>query len=218
MKHALLVLWLSVLFCFPGALTAQTKKPNTNTPAVMSSAYGEKLTIPGIPNPGKINDVLYRGAQPNEQGLSELKKLGITTIVDLRAEDRDKVEWERKQAQALGLRFVHIPIEGFAAPTNEEVARFLSLFRENAQQKVFVHCLLGKDRTGVFVASYRMAMEKWPSQQALQGMYSFGFYGFWHLSMKSFVQDFPARLTAAPALAGFLDLKARLPLPATSAN
>src|ERR1700688_1886707 len=135
-----------LILCATAQVRAQ-EKPQPITPSVMSSAYGEKLKIHGIPNPGKINEGLYRGAQPNEQGLEELKKLGITTIVDLRAEDRAKSEWERQQAEKLGMRFVHIPIAGFAAPTNEEVAQFLALFRDS-QQKVFVHCLLGEDRTG----------------------------------------------------------------------
>jgi tyrosine-protein phosphatase SIW14 len=181
------------------------------TPSVMSSAYGEKLKIHGVPNPGKINEGLYRGAQPNEQGLAELKKLGITTIVDLRAEDHGKSEWERQQAEKLGMRFVHIPIAGFAAPTNEEVAQFLSLFRDS-QQKVFVHCLLGEDRTGVFVATYRMSVQKWPVAQAMREMNNFGFNGFWHPAMKAFVRDFPARLNSAPAFATFQDSKSPAPI------
>jgi protein tyrosine phosphatase (PTP) superfamily phosphohydrolase (DUF442 family) len=181
------------------------------TPSVMSSAYGEKLKIHGVPNLGKINDGLYRGAQPNEQGLEELKKLGITTIVDLRAEDRGKSEWERQQADKLGMRFVHIPIAGFAAPTNEEVAQFLSLFSD-PQQKIFVHCLLGEDRTGVFVATYRMSVQKWPVTQAMREMNSFGFNGFWHPAMKAFVRDFPARLTSAPAFASLQNGKSAAPI------
>jgi protein tyrosine/serine phosphatase len=177
----------------------------------MSSAYGEKLKIRGVPNPGKINDGLYRGAQPNAQGLEELKRLGITTIVDLRAEDRGKSEWERQQTEKLGMRFVHIPIAGFAAPTNEEVAQFLSLFRDS-QQKIFVHCLLGEDRTGVFVATYRMSVQKWPVAQAMREMNTFGFNGFWHPAMKAFVRDFPARLTSAPALSSLQDGKSPPPI------
>jgi tyrosine-protein phosphatase SIW14 len=189
------------------SVTSQGRAQNTSqpiTPSVMTSAYGEKLKIHGIPNPGKINDGLYRGAQPSEEGLEELKKLGITTIVDLRAEDRGKSEWERQQAEKLGMRFVHIPIAGFAAPTNEEVAQFLSLFHDS-QQKIFVHCLLGEDRTGVFVATYRMSVQKWPVAQAMREMNSFGFNGFWHPAMKAFVRDFPARLTSAPAFASLHD-------------
>lgn len=200
---------LLILSVIPQGRAQDTQEPIT--PSAMSSAYGEKLKIRGIPNPGKINDGLYRGAQPNEQGLEELKKLGITTIVDLRAEDRGKSEWERQQAEKLGMRFVHIPIAGFAAPTNEEVAQFLSLFRDS-QQKIFVHCLLGEDRTGVFVATYRMSAQKWPVAQAMREMNTFGFNGFWHPAMKAFVRDFPARLTSAPAFASLQDRKSSAPI------
>jgi tyrosine-protein phosphatase SIW14 len=193
----------------PQVHAQETSQPIT--PSVMSSAYGEKIKIRGVPNPGKINEGLYRGAQPNEQGLEELKKLGITTIVDLRAEDRGKVEWERQQAEKLGMKFVHIPIAGFAAPTNEEVVQFLSLVRD-PQQKIFVHCLLGEDRTGVFVATYRMSMQKWPVTQAMREMNTFGFNGFWHPAMKAFVRDFPARLTSAPALASLQNGKSPAPI------
>jgi len=210
MGRVRVVLLALLVFCVIPHVEAQdTSKPITQS--VMSSAYGEKLKIRGVPNPGKINDGLYRGAQPNEQGLEELKKLGITTIVDLRAEDRGKSEWERQQAEKLGMRFVHIPIAGFAAPTNEEVAQFLSLFRDS-QQKIFVHCLLGEDRTGVFVATYRMSVQKWPVTQAVREMNTFGFNGFWHPAMKAFVRDFPARLTSAPAFASLQDGKAPAPI------
>jgi tyrosine-protein phosphatase SIW14 len=209
--RARIYLPLLCVFLAPTRFFAQ-EASKTITPSVMSSAYGDKLKIRGIPNPGKINDAFFRGAQPNQQGLEELKKLGITTIVDLRAEDRGKAEWEKRESEKLGMKFVHIPIAGFAAPTNEEVVQFLSLFRDDPQQKIFVHCLLGEDRTGVFVATYRMSMQKWPVEQAMHEMNTFGFNGFWHPAMKSFVRDFPARLTSAPAFAYLQDSKSPLPL------
>jgi tyrosine-protein phosphatase SIW14 len=171
----------------------------------MRSAYGQKIQVPGISNAGKLNGSLYRGAQPHAGSLAQLKAIGVTTIVDLRGENPERRERERKEAESLGLRFVSIPVGGWNAPNNEQVAQFLSIFRDNPQEKVFVHCRFGEDRTGVFVATYRMAMEKWPAQQALKEMYSFGFNGRWHPAMTSFVRDFPARLTTAPALASFRD-------------
>lgn len=182
------------------SLSAQ-QPPKPSATSEMRSAYGEKLHIAAIPNGGKINDHLYRGAQPRPQGVAELKKLGITTIVDLRGEDREKITWERRQAESLGIRFVNIPVSGWAPPTNEQVLQFLSYFRDDPNQKIFVHCRFGDDRTGVFVATYRMAIEKWPAEQALKEMYFFGFNGFWHPSMIAFIRDFPARLSSAPALA-----------------
>jgi tyrosine-protein phosphatase SIW14 len=172
----------------------------------MHSAYGEKLRIPFIPNSGKVNDHFYRGAQPKAEGLAQLKKLGINTVVDLRLEDPAKILWERQQVEALGMHFVNIPVNEWSPPTNEQVVQFLSLFRDDPAQKVFVHCHFGEDRTGIFVATYRIAYEKWPSEQALNEMYFFGFNGLWHPSMKSFIRDFPARLNAAPALASLSTL------------
>jgi tyrosine-protein phosphatase SIW14 len=191
---------LALVFLLPFPLFAQSPSPPP-APAFPSLAHGEKLHIAGIPNAGKISDTFYRGAQPREAGFSELKILGITTIVDLRGEDRGKISWERKHAESLGMRFVNIPVSGWSPPTDEQVVQFLSLFRDNPGQRIFVHCRFGDDRTGVFTAAYRMAVEKWPAEQAINEMYFFGFNGFWHPSMKTFVRDFPARLNSSPALA-----------------
>ena len=189
------------LFLFlPLRIFAQTPAP-ASAPSLTPRTFGQKLQIAGVHNAGKITDSLYRGAQPKEAGLSELKLLGVTTIVDLRGEDQEKVTWERNRAESLGMRFVHIPVSGWSPPTDEQVVQFLSLFRGEPGQKVFVHCRFGDDRTGVFVATYRMTFEKWSAEQAMKEMYFFGFNGFWHPAMKSFIRDFPARLNSSPALA-----------------
>jgi protein tyrosine phosphatase (PTP) superfamily phosphohydrolase (DUF442 family) len=186
---------LILLGLLSSQLLAQEKAsaPPTAPPAGQPT-HGEKLHVAGIRNAGKINDVLFRGAQPQENGLIELKKLGITTIVDLRGEDREKFEWERKESESLGLRFVHLAVSGWAPPSDEQVAQFLALFRDASHQRVFVHCRFGDDRTGVFVAAYRMAVEKWSPEKAMDEMYFFGFNGFWHPSMKKFIREFPSHL------------------------
>jgi protein tyrosine/serine phosphatase len=175
--------------------------------SVAPSSYAEKLKFVGLPKFGKVNDSLYRGAQPHAEGLQQLKRLGITTIIDLRGEERGKIDWERKQAEALGIRFIHLPVSGWSTPSDEQVAQFFSMFRGNSHEKVFIHCRLGEDRTGVFVASYRMAFDHWSSEQALAEMVSFGFNRFWHPAMATFVRDLPARLSSHSTL------KAALAMP-----
>ena len=200
---------LPILFAFllvPALLSAQSNTP-APTPSFPQSTHGQKLRINGIPNAGKITEVLYRGAQPREVGFSELKILGVATIVDLRQEDRETIAWERKHVESLGMRFVHIPVDGWSPPSDEQVAQFLFLLRDNPGKKIFVHCRFGDDRTSVFIAAYRMAMEKWSSEQATKEMYFFGFNGFWHPSMKVFVHDFPSHLTNAPAFASLSTAK-----------
>src|SRR5215475_2654149 len=197
-RSALYFAFLSLAFVtLAGAQSSPQSAPPRQT--AIASAYGEKLRLAGIANAGKVNDQLYRGAQPRNGSVQELKRLGVTTIVDLRGEDPSAREHERKEAESLGIRFVNIPVSGWSPPTNDQVAQFLSLFADK-KEKVFVHCRFGDDRTGVFVATYRMTFDGWPSEQAMREMYFFGFNGFWHPSMKSYIRDFPAKLKTAPAL------------------
>src|ERR1700722_13352777 len=202
-------LWIIVSIVAP-EIFAQAQAP-----ATMQSAYGEKIHVAGVPNAGKINEHLYRGAQPKPASMAELKKLGVTTVVDLRREDNHTMEAERAEAEAQGLHFVNIPVGGFSSPTNAQVVPFLSLFRDHPDQTIFVHCHYGEDRTGVFVASYRMSMERWPEQQAENEMKFFGFNRRWQRDMKEFVRDYPGRLTSAPELVNFKKtLTQPNPLPA----
>jgi protein tyrosine phosphatase (PTP) superfamily phosphohydrolase (DUF442 family) len=204
MKHLLLISCFAAVFALPARLSAQDRSaPANSAPSAARAEHGDKLRVAGVPNFGKIDDHLYRGAQPHASGIPELKKLGISTIVDLRGEDPSKSKWEQKQAESLGIHFVHIPVSGWAPPSDAQVAEFLNIFRSNPQEKVFVHCRYGDDRTGVFVAVYRMAFDKFLSDEAIGEMYFFGFSGFWHPSMRAFIRDFPKRLASDPVLQPF---------------
>src|SRR5579884_2030838 len=152
------------ILLLPVLLAAQSPRVLAQATAAaveFPSGEGQKLHFASIPNAGKISSQLYRGAQPRPGGLAELKKLGITTIVDLRGEDASLRNREKQEAESLGLRFVAIPVSGWTPPTNEQVAEFLSLFRNSGQERIFVHCRFGEDRTGAFVATYRMALQGW---------------------------------------------------------
>ena len=210
-----LLLTFAFLYFALGVGFARAQAPQLSAKATLWTS-AEKLRIAGVPNAGKVTEQLYRGAQPHLSSLVQLKEMGITTIVDLRAEDTGMREQEKKEAERLGIHFVSIPEGGWSNPTNDEIAQFLSLFEGNSKEKVFVHCHFGQDRSGVFVATYRMAIQKWPPEEAIKEMYYFGFNGFWHPGMMSFVRNFPARVPSVPALAA-LDSPAS-PVSAISPN
>jgi tyrosine-protein phosphatase SIW14 len=200
---------LCALLASPAIVAAQA--PASISTSFAASSYGEKLNFAGLPRFGRINDSLYRGAQPYAEGLQQLKKLGVTTIIDLRGEDPHKVDWERKQAETLGIRFIHLPVSGWSTPSDEQVAQFFSIFRK-ANEKVFVHCRYGEDRTGVFIASYRIAFDHWSSDQALSEMLVFGFNRLWHPSMASYIRGLPQRLQSDPILKSSLGPQVTPPL------
>lgn len=176
--------------------------PNTVATSAQHTP-ADKIQIPGIAEAGKVNEFLYRGAQPNEEGIRQLKALGIDAIVDLRGAKGGATDKERTRTKSMGIQLINIAGNGWSPPQDEQIAQFLSLILEEPRKRIFVHCRFGSDRSGVFIAVYRMVFEGWTSEEALEEMHAFHFKSFWHPAMKAYVRDFPARLARSAILAPF---------------
>jgi len=199
LRHAALA-WLGLvllIFEAPGCGAQDGTAPGAHP------VFAEKLELAGISGAAKVNEFLYRGSQPNQQGVEQLKKLGVDTIVDLRGEWRGTMETERRRAESLGMQLVNIRGSGWTPPQDEQMAQFFALMQERPRRRVFVHCWLGNDRSGVFIAAYRIAFDGWNPEQALAEMRAFHFHGFWHPAMKAYFRDFPARLKRSAELAPY---------------
>ena len=183
---------------------------NSSTALVTTErTIARKLAVPGVPNLGEVSSTLYRGAQPTQQGFQKLAEMGISIVVDLRERGR---EVERQQVTKLGMRFVAIPWNCFH-PEDTDMARFLRLLRDNRGKKVFVHCQTGDDRTGMMIATYRMAEEGWTAEEAMKEMEAYGFTSSHHLicpGLSSYEARFPRRFKTSPS---FRDLRRSEHLP-----
>ncbi len=158
----------------------------------------QKVPVNGISNFGQVTPRLFRGAEPSPEGIETLKKMGVDIVVDLRGVASPQ---EAAEAAKLGMQYVSIPSH-CPYPKDEPFARFLAVVRANPEKKVFVHCRLGVDRTGMAVASYRMAVEGWDAKEALNEMNEFGFRGVHHAmcpGLKEYELDFPKRLKSNAA-------------------
>lgn len=161
------------------------------------SAQVAAAPAPTIKNFGKVNDGFYRGSQPQEKQMEQLKQLGIKTIIDLRQDHEPKAsEWASKA----GLRYFNIPMRASRAATDEQAAYFLSLVNDPANAPVYVHCKGGKHRTGALTAAYRITHDGWTADQAFAEMerYKFndGFFGG-PTAQKKFVYSFYQRYLAS---------------------
>ncbi|HTL15728.1 MAG TPA: dual specificity protein phosphatase family protein [Patescibacteria group bacterium] len=141
----------------------------------------------GILNYGKVSEHLYRGAQPDADGLKSLKRLGVKMIVNLRMID-DGWQEEAAQAQANGLLYTNFPMSGFRRPSEEQVHQILALF-ESFPGAIFIHCQHGCDRTGTIVACYRIQHDHWSSDLALREAKKYGISRVEYF-MKRFVVNF----------------------------
>ncbi|MDQ7822300.1 MAG: tyrosine-protein phosphatase [Candidatus Eremiobacteraeota bacterium] len=146
-----------------------------------SSPAGEEpakpISLPGLPNAGKLSEGLYRGAQPTKEGYKTLKDMGVKTVINFRttAGEREK---EAKELKKLGIGYVELPIEPGKRPTEEQMVQFLRTVKDGQNQPVYMHCKEGKDRTGVMAAVYRRVEEGWSADGAKKEMDNFGYHWF----------------------------------------
>ncbi|MGH9711952.1 MAG: fused DSP-PTPase phosphatase/NAD kinase-like protein [Candidatus Acidiferrales bacterium] len=178
---------------------AHAQEPaNPATPlATNDHAIAHKIIVPGVSNFGEVNEKLFRGAQPSNEGLASLLKMGIEVVVDLREGTRAD---ERAAVTKLGMHYVAIPWR-CGHPDNETTARFLTVLRENHDKRIFVHCYYGTDRTGMMIAAFRIADENWTAAEARKEMRAYGF-SFTHRMMcpglASYEENFPSAFKTSP--------------------
>ena len=152
-----------------------------------------------IKNFGQMDERFFRGAQPKEEDYRDLVALGIKTVIDLR---EDSESYEKRDVEALGMRYVNIPMGDKEYPKLDQVNQFLKLVEDASTGKFFVHCAGGRHRTGVMGAAYRFNHNHWNFDQVYAEMKDYDFYTrFGHEKMKDFVQDYWQQMQAKQAVA-----------------
>ncbi|MFC1635289.1 dual specificity protein phosphatase family protein [Planctomycetota bacterium] len=137
--------------------------------------WAKPMDLPGLPNLHKVSEDLYRGAQPSAEGMRQLEKLGVKTVVNLRSSHSD-----RDELKGTSLAYEHIEMTAWN-PEFEDVVRFLQIVSDSNSLPVFVHCQHGADRTGLMCAVYRIAVQGWSKDEAIMEMTEggFGFHEIW---------------------------------------
>jgi protein tyrosine phosphatase (PTP) superfamily phosphohydrolase (DUF442 family) len=184
---------------------------SSDVPAVQASQAQNQELGPDtsvrkiLPDFAEITPTLYRGAQASNEGFRKLAAMGVKIVIDLRGNRKS----ERKFVNSLGMSYVPMGWE-CSFPKDKTFAEFLTLIVDNPGTKIFVHCRVGDDRTGMMIAAYRMAEQGWSAEQAEKEMERFGF-NFVHRRLicprlSSYEEHFPERFRTEPA---FRELRKR---------
>lgn len=191
-RSYLIVLFAAISLVLVSQISAFSQEVTNSTPANVN-----------IKNFGQMDDRFFRGAQPKENDYQQLAALGIKTIIDLRD---DPESYEKRDAEALGMKYVNIAMSDKDYPPAAKIDEFLKLVDDPSTGKFYVHCAGGRHRTGVMGAVYRFNHYNWNYDQVYAEMKKYDFYTRWgHGDMKKFVQEyavsFQNRNTAAAATA-----------------
>ena len=169
---------------FAEGIHADREPVSEGSVALMAS---EKLHgLPGLKNVGRLEPGLFRGAQPDKDGYSTLKEMGVKTVLSFRHnhDESDKVI-------AAGMKPLRIKMNMLKNPDPQQVKQAIAIMSDPELRPLFFHCALGEDRTGTLAAVYRMEKHGWPLKAALEEMQDFGFNDIW-IGYKKFVRSYAA--------------------------
>ena len=157
-----------------------------------------------IKNFGQMDERFFRGGQPKESDYKDLAALGVKTVIDLQT---DTTDYEKRDVEALGMRYVNIPMSDTKYPPSAQIEQFLKLVDDPGTGKFFVHCAGGRHRTGVMGAVYRFNKYNWNFDQVYSEMKNYDFYTRWgHGDMKKFVEEYgrnyPVKTTTTATASG----------------
>lgn len=153
------------------AAPAPAQEPAPARPAT----WAQPWTVVGAPNLHRIDDHLYRSAQPTARGMRNLEQAGLRKVINLRSNHSDS-------GAILGTRLGLEEVPMVAWSVNEEaVVRVLRVLSDPSQGPFLVHCQHGADRTGLVAAMYRMVLQGWSREEAMREMTEggFGYHSMW---------------------------------------
>jgi protein tyrosine/serine phosphatase len=153
-----------LVLALTGGLSAST------APRTRPAEWAPPLIETSLENVYRVSNDLYRCEQPTTRDIADLKTLGVHTLLNLRRYHTDS-----KEFAAAGFTLLANPIDA-GDVTEDYLVATLRQFRA-APKPVVVHCWHGSDRTGVFVAAYRIVFDGWTREAAIDE-FRHGGYGF----------------------------------------
>lgn len=112
----------------------------------------------GPKNLHRVDTRVWRSAQPDAQASRELKAMGVKEVLCLR-------NWHADRELRKDFKVHWVPMEAHEI-RDRDVVNALKTIRAS-EGPILIHCWHGSDRTGVVVAMYRMTVQGWSRQRAI---------------------------------------------------
>lgn len=154
---------------------AQQSTKTSAKPAEDKMSTARPKETQALPNFHKVTDYLYRGGEPSPEGMQQLQKMGVKTLIDLRAKT-EAAHDEEQLAKKLGMKYINMTMTS-EAPTKKQVETLLATI-DSAKEKnepVLVHCAHGSDRTGCMIGIWRVTRDNWAYDDTYKEMRKYWF-------------------------------------------
>ena len=145
---------------------------------------GKPCQITGVANCYMIEPGLYRSAQPTRQGIENLEKMGVVNLLSLRTTATDN-----QLASSTMMACHSVPLN-YMKLNEQVVLEAVRIMNSPRNRPLLVHCRHGSDRTGLVCALYRVLVQGWSKDEAIEEMV-LGEYGFhaYFTNIVSFIRN-----------------------------
>ena len=128
-------------FAFATAVALAAASPTSAAPQEPPEAQDTEGFKQVLARSGRV----YIAGQPTEDGLARMQQLGVKTVVNLRTDrevnDREIVPFDEAAAvEALGMRYVRIPLGGDETPYRPEAVDAFDQALKDTDGPVLLHC------------------------------------------------------------------------------
>ncbi len=154
---------------------------------LMLAQAPQKTTVPGATNVTRVDATVMCGGATTPQAFPELKKLGFTSIVNLRREQEPgaDIAGAKSAAEGAGLKYIHIPFDS-ANPDPKIADTFIAAVTDKANQPVYIHCA-SANRVGAMWLIKRVLVDGWDVPRATEEATAIGLT---HEALKKFALDY----------------------------
>lgn len=160
-KHLRHIAMLCVLLWAPSLPAAdRSARPET---------WAKPVKTDHLRNFYKLDDKVYRSAQPDKKGFRELERLGIQNVLSFREFHSDD------DAGGTALKLFRVKMDA-GRIRDDQVIEALHIIN-SADGPVLIHCWHGSDRTGLVSAMYRIVFQNWSKEDAIDELIHGG-YGY----------------------------------------
>jgi protein tyrosine/serine phosphatase len=165
---------LVAMLFFWGASYAPCQAPASS---IASDSVGAASAVP-LKHFAKVDEGVYKGSRPKGDAQYEyLQSLGVKYIVDLQLLPFMS-KFEERKARKYGITVIHAIMNASPiSPSEKHVDHILAILRDPSKHPIYFHCKLGRDRTNVIAALYKMYFMGMSEQEAMQYLHDSG-YGF----------------------------------------
>ena len=127
-----------------------------------------KETVPGIRNLARLETTVACAGAITADAIPEIKKMGFASIINLRlpTEEGADVEKQEATAEAIGLKYFHVPFNG-TSPDPAAADQFLDAITRPGTEPAFIHCS-GGNRAATMWLIKRLVVDRWDEGRATE--------------------------------------------------